>query len=384
MVKLLVCLPFATPSIGGGAFVLLNLLEPLAELGCDPAVVAFQPELQRLVPSRFRTYLLPKKVGSVAYYAQYPVIAARLAEIFRREAPEVVLCNSYQPFWLALAARRWAGSRARIVAGEQNNLNEMFRGARFGRLRAALTRWLDPKADRVVVPAEALAAHLAADYAVPLTKIETIPNPVPLEKIRRLAEEPVDYPGFGSGEPVFLGVGTLDEQKDFRTLLRAFQRLRRLRKARLVVLGNGPLRDDLRAEAAALGVAEATAFLGFQENPFKFMKRAAAFVLSSRYEGFGLVLVEAMACGCPVVSTDCPFGPREILAAEDGEPAGLLSGVGDAEGLSRQMLALLDSPQTRQTFVERGLRRAQRYSSSAVAARYAAVLKGAAGRAGVS
>jgi glycosyltransferase involved in cell wall biosynthesis len=138
-----------------------------------------------------------------------------------------------------------------------------------------------------------------------------------------------------------MGVGRLNPQKDFGTLLRAFAALRREREARLIVLGEGEEREALARLAAELGVANDVDMPGFADNPYAHMSKAALFVLSSRFEGLPTVLVEAMACGTPVVATDCPSGPSEIL--EGGRLGGLVP-VGDADALARAMAEALDRP----------------------------------------
>ena len=131
-----------------------------------------------------------------------------------------------------------------------------------------------------------------------------------------MASEPVDHPWFASGLPVILAVGRLDAQKNHGLLLRAFSLLPLDLNARLLIVGEGPCREALTAEIRALGLESTVQLLGEDVNPFRFMARANCFVLSSNHEGLPGVLIEAMACGVPVVSTDCPTGPREPL--EDG------------------------------------------------------------------
>ncbi len=139
-----------------------------------------------------------------------------------------------------------------------------------------------------------------------------------------------------------LGVGRLALQKDFITLIEAFRRVRAERPCRLVILGEGPMRGELEGRVRALGLTAHVSLPGWAENPYAFMARAALFVLSSRHEGFGNVLVEALACGCPAVSTDCPAGPAEIL-----EDPTLLAPVGDPEALAQVMLHALARPADR-------------------------------------
>ena len=135
-----------------------------------------------------------------------------------------------------------------------------------------------------------------------------------------------------------LAAGRLVALKGFDTLLRAFARVRQQMPARLVILGEGSERSNLERLAAELGVAADVDMPGFDPNPFRYMKRAGVFVLSSRYEGLPNVLIQAMACGCPVVSTDCPNGPAEIL---DGGRYGPLVPVDDVEALAYAMAQAL-------------------------------------------
>jgi glycosyltransferase involved in cell wall biosynthesis len=166
-----------------------------------------------------------------------------------------------------------------------------------------------------------------------------------------------------------LGVGRLVPQKDFATLVRAFARVRARRSARLLVLGEGPGRCELERLAGELGVACEVRFAGRVESAPAYMARAAVFALSSAWEGFGRVLVEALAVGCPVVSTDCPSGPREIL--EDGA-FGPLVPVGNAEALAEAIEAVLDRPPERSALVKR----AEAFSIERGVERYLEVLLG--------
>jgi len=139
-------------------------------------------------------------------------------------------------------------------------------------------------------------------------------------------------------------VGRLTEQKDFSTLLQAFAQVRAQRQARLLLLGEGEMRDELTALGLALGIAKDLSLHGFTNNPFAYMARAAVFVLSSAYEGLPGVLIQALACGCPVVSTDCPSGPSEIL--ENGQ-YGRLVPVGDPAAMAQAILSTLEAPPDR-------------------------------------
>jgi glycosyltransferase involved in cell wall biosynthesis len=206
------------------------------------------------------------------------------------------------------------------------------------------------KADAIVTVSDGLADDLAAHGQIPRDRIARVYNPVVGSDLLLKASQPLDHPWFAAGAPpVILGAGRLHPQKDFATLIRALAALRSRRPARLVILGartDAEYAVALQALAAELGVAQDVEMPGFAHNPFAFMSRAAVFVLSSRYEGLGNVLIEALACGTPVVSTDCPSGPAEVL---DGGRFGPLVPVGDVAALGRAIEGLLDDPPTPQS-----------------------------------
>ncbi|MDZ7809186.1 MAG: glycosyltransferase [Arhodomonas sp.] len=182
---------------------------------------------------------------------------------------------------------------------------------------------------------------------VPAQRLHVIRNPIVNPMLREKAGASLDHPWFAPGEPpVILGVGSLEPRKDFPTLMRAFARVREQRTCRLIILGKGSEEEALRSLARDLGLEEAVSLPGFDTNPYRYMSRAAVLALSSRREGASAVIVEALACGTPVVSTDCPSGPAEIL---DGVTPRALVPVGDAEALGEALLAMLRNPPPSET-----------------------------------
>jgi glycosyltransferase involved in cell wall biosynthesis len=195
-------------------------------------------------------------------------------------------------------------------------------------------------ADAIVAISGGVADDVARVTRIPRGHIQVIYNPVVTPGFRKKAEAPLEHPWFeAGGPPVLLGVGRLCPQKDFSTLIQAFAQARKERSARLLILGEGRDRPALEAMVRELGLEQDVALPGFIENPYPYMVRASLFVLSSRWEGLGNVLVEAMYCGVPLVATDCPHGPREILV--DGK-YGTLIPVGDAGALARAIQAGLN------------------------------------------
>jgi glycosyltransferase involved in cell wall biosynthesis len=199
-----------------------------------------------------------------------------------------------------------------------------------------------PWADAIIAVSDGVADDVARVTSLPRESITTIHNPVVTPELQEKMRAPLDHPWFAPGNPpVLLAVGRLVDQKDFPTLLKAFARVRAVRKARLIILGEGKERPELEALTGKLGVASDVDLPGFVLNPFPYMIRASALVLSSAWEGLPGVLIEAMACGCPVVSTDCPSGPAEIL---NGGAYGPLVPVGDDAALAKAILSVLEAP----------------------------------------
>jgi glycosyltransferase involved in cell wall biosynthesis len=194
-------------------------------------------------------------------------------------------------------------------------------------------------------------AHI---LGIPAERIRVAPNPTVTTELERLAGMPLDDPWFAPNEPpVVLGVGRLEPQKDFPNLLRAFALLKRVRPCRLIVLGEGKEREALARLAVELGIERDFKMPGFVENPYAYMTRASLFVLSSRWEGSPNGLTEALALGTPLVATDCPDGPREIL--EDGKHGPLVP-VGNTQALACAMQQVLANPPAREPLRAAGLR----------------------------
>ena len=231
-------------------------------------------------------------------------------------------------------------------------------------------KWIMPVADGIVAVSQGVADDLRGQVPVGSHKIMTIYNPVVWPDHAERAAAPVNHPWFNAGNvPVIISVGGLAYQKDHATLLRAFAHVLTFRPARLVILGEGSERQNLTELAERFGISRHLDMPGFVFNPLSYMSRSKLFVLSSRYEGFGNVLPEAMACGTPVVSTDCLSGPREIL--EDGK-WGPLVPVSDWRAMAEAILDSLDNPVPSADLINR----ASTFSSETSIVRHLEVLTG--------
>jgi len=266
-----------------------------------------------------------------------------LVRYLRRERPAALLATLEHSNILAVWANALSLTRTRVVLREANVLlpRDQMKGARPHVLRA-LMRVFYRQAATIVCVSESVADSLRDGLGVAPDRLRTIYNPVVTPAIATKAQAALDDPWFADGAPpVVMGVGRLAPQKDFSTLIRAFALVRRERPARLVILGEGEERAALEALARELGVADDVRLPGYDHNPFRFMARAQVFALSSIFEGLPGALIQAMACGCRVISTDCPGGSREILAGAD-PTRGALVPMRDPAALGRGIAALLD------------------------------------------
>jgi exopolysaccharide biosynthesis WecB/TagA/CpsF family protein len=258
-----------------------------------------------------------------------------LAAFLRAACPDVLISSLDHNNVTALLAARWAGVQTRVIICQHNALSaERELGWKY-RAVPWLYRWLQAGAHGVVAVSRGVADDLAATARIPRARITTIYNPVVGKDFATLAAAPVPHPWLADKTvPVFVFVGRLTAQKDPQTLLEAFALLLRSRPARLILVGNGVLLAELFAQAARLRITAAVAFVGFQDNPLPWIAHADALVCCSRYEGLGNVVVEALACGTPVIACDCPHGPYEILL---GGLFGQLVPVGDEAALAAAM-----------------------------------------------
>lgn len=265
-----------------------------------------------------------------------------LARLLRRERPDILFSPGGTNV-AAVIAKALSGVGTRVVLSERNILAHSGLTLK-RRLMIALQRLFYPWADCVTAVSQGVKDDMVAKLGLPSESIEVIYNPIVDDDLQTLAGEPIDHPWFQEDIPIILGAGRLVPQKNFQMLLRAFAEIRARQPARLVILGEGPLQDELTALAEQLKVADDVWLAGFDKNPFKYMAKADIFVLSSLHEGLPGVLIQAMACGTAVIATDCPFGPDEII--KDGED-GFLVAVNDVDGLAERMMLLLSHPEER-------------------------------------
>jgi glycosyltransferase involved in cell wall biosynthesis len=320
---------------GGAERVMINLARGFAEQGLKVDLVLVKAEGPYLsqLPSNVRVV----KLESSRLILSLPALARYL----KQEQPPVLISALEDTNMVALWAKKLASVSTQVVVTVHNHLSREAQNATTlkRQLTPQFVKWFYPSADRIVAVSQGVAENLV-DMGLPSVKIKAIYNPIVTPELSEKLQESIAHPWFlPSQPPVILGVGRLEKQKDFPTLIHAFARVRQQHQVRLMILGEGSERSHLESLVQELGLAEDVVFGGFVANPYAYMARASVLVLSSAWEGFGNVLVEAMAAGTPVVSTDCESGPAEILA--NGQ-YGKLVAVADSEGMAKAIMATLE------------------------------------------
>lgn len=364
---------FLPPLIGaGGERVVLNLAKVFVDWGLQvdlviPDTGGRHQHFMKTVPEGVRVIDLEVPYGRNIYIKKLFKLKAYL----EREKPKVLLAN-VDYVGVANAAKTISKSSTQIVQVVHSNLSKEF-GKISGlgkQIKPLFVRQFYPYSDGMIAVSQGVAKDLANMANVKIEQIKVIYNPVVTAELPVQAQEPLDHPWFQPGElPVILGAGRLMYQKDFSTLIKAFSQVRRHRPCRLVIIGGeGYEREALESLIQELGLENEVELPGFADNPYTYMAKAAVFVLSSRYEGFGNVLVEAMATGTPVVSTDCPDGPAEIL---EGGRYGMLTPVEDPDALAIAIEKTLDQPISSSILQEK----AQQFTSEKIAKEYLDFIK---------
>jgi glycosyltransferase involved in cell wall biosynthesis len=352
---------FVLPNLAGGGAerVALHIARRLVELGhrVDFVLMEATGQLLERLPPEIRVVDLKA--------ARIRNAVCPLVRYLRCERPDVIQARMWPVTIAAIVAKLIARSSARLIVSDHTQLSLHYGGSRSAMHALKWSvRLFYPLADVRVVVSHGAAADLARLSGVSLDQFQVIYNPLPQTEVNpELASEPA-WGGVGDR---IIAIGNLKAEKNHKLLIDAFARLRRGREARLMIVGEGALREELLELAEQLGVAEDVVLSGFVLDPQRLLTSADLFVLSSDYEGFGNVLIEAMHAGVPVVSTDCPSGPAEIL---QGGKYGPLVPCNDPASLADAMKTALQSPVSGHVLRSR----AEEISGSAAIDRYVALL----------
>lgn len=350
---------------GGAERVMANLASGLAAEGhlVDLVLVRAEGPFMRTVQAPVRIVAL--NCGRVAKSI------VPLRKYIDQQKPDAVISALVHVNVAAIIAAKMSTHRPVVLTTEHNDValdraNTPELAVRVAYLSMPLLyRW----ADGVFGVSEGVAASVASAARLPRTRVGVLHNPVLRDDLNSLASQPSGHEWLDTkSEPVFLAIGRLMTQKNFSLLLRAFAAVRTTRRCRLIVLGEGHLRESLEAQVEALGLGDSVQFPGFVANPYPWIRACDVFVQSSLWEGLPTVLIEALALDCRIVATDCRHGPSEILM---GGLLGALVPVNDGPALAAAMVAALSAPRTDSN----RLARAREFSLGPITASYVAAIR---------
>jgi glycosyltransferase involved in cell wall biosynthesis len=348
---------------GGAEKVVVNLLKGLAERN--------EFDLDLVLATREGPYLdsVPQGVRIVDLNTGRAIKATLpLINYLKENRPWALIGNMGHVNVVASIARELSGIKTKLLLVEHNNLTAFQSNLKRAKLVELFMKWLYPRADSVAGVSVGVARDLEQQLKLKKETVKVLNNPVVNEDLLSQSQASIDHPWFAADmPPVFLAVGRLNQQKDFPNLLAAFAQVRKQQPARLIILGEGEERSALESIIQDLGIGEDVLLPGFVKNPYAYMKHASCLVLSSKDEGLPTVLIEAMACGCPVVATNCPSGPDEIL---DHGAYGLLVPVKNSQALGNAMLETLKHPPQQEVLIQR----ANEYSTTRAVEAYLSLL----------
>lgn len=331
------------PSLAGGGAekMMINIARSLTEQNYEVDLVVSKAEGEWLSALDNHIRLIDLDAPDLPGYATMGSLLP-LVRYLRTKRPDSFLSVLNYANVVAILAHKISRVESQLVVSERNHLSSFSQNkSAKEKVIPDLVRFTYPAADSIIAISEGLAMDLSETANIPRSEIEVIYNPAFTPDIPRKAKEDVDHHWINGDDSVVLAVGSLTPQKDFQTLIKAFAEVRKEKSAKLIILGKGKQKQKIVETAKNFNIRNHVDLPGFTSNPYSYMSKADVFALSSRWEGFGNVIVESMACGTPVVSTNCPSGPSEIL---DNGTYGILTPVGDASLLGEGIIKMLNNP----------------------------------------
>jgi len=337
---------------GGAERMMLNLAKGLLK---------FPVELELIVANLVGDYIseIPEGAKIVNLNSKKTIFSTfKFISHLKKNKPDVLISTLRRANIVAVLSKILTSKKFKLILREANSFSEdaVKNSSLSEKIINSLCKLFYPKADAIVAVSEKMSEEIGYHFKISKNKIHYIYNPVIDESIDEKILQKPDHKWFDNKNfAIILGIGRITPQKDFETLIKAFDIVRKQKKAKLIILGkpdssNAEL-EKLKILVSKLNINNDIDFFGFVENPFAFLANADLFVLSSRFEGLPGTLIQALYCGCPVVSVDCTTGPSEIL--ENGK-YGLLCKPGDYESLALNMLKTLEESKTKEELKSRG------------------------------
>ena len=354
---------------GGAERVLINLLKGLDRSEFSINLVLYEGVFDYPLPDNVELTILSIEASKNLFrlIKGFVLKIARLALLFRRNTPDVIFSLLSSTNVAVIIAKLLSRAKSKVIVSEHTYPSVNLDNEMYGGITKQFMKYIYPKADRIVAVSEGIKQDLVENLYLPKEKVKVIYNPVDIGEVEIRSREKVDHPWFHDELPIIVSVGRLTKQKGYPYLIKAFSMVRQSMPCRLVIIGDGEDKAKLIEMANELGVEKDSVFLGFQQNPFKYMAKSSLFVLSSLYEGFGNVIVEAMALGLPVISTDCPSGPAEII---EDKKSGLLVPVRDEQAMAGAMISVMTDELLRQYLGREARRRAGAFALDKITENY--------------
>lgn len=299
---------------GGAERVIVNLMQGFVSKGVKVDLLVNT----KTNSSYFK--MVPSEVRVFEFNVGYRKGLSKLINYLKSEQPTALLSALHYSNEIAILAKHLARVKTKVIISEHNTISVRAQNASNlkQRLEPIAAKIFYPWANGIIAVSKAVAQDIRAVTNLSEKHIHTIYNPVITEEMLEKSQAPLEHRWFQSGEPpVILGVGRLCPQKNFSLLICAFARVRKSQEARLVILGDGPEKENLLSLVNTLSLTQDVALLGFKPNPYPYLLKATVFVLSSNWEGLPTVLVESIALGTASISTDCPGGSAEIIEGQD-------------------------------------------------------------------
>ncbi len=345
---------------GDGAERVVSILIRELKDDFDIKLVLMHDRIDYEIPSEVEVILLDNgeyQESGIKKLSKIPFLAYSYKEFCEKYEIDISLSFMNRPNYINILSKSYGNEAICIVSERIAPSMEYGTNSLKDRTNRFLIKSLYPKADMIIPNSEGIKADLIENFSIPSSKIEVINNPIDLDRIEKLKSEPCrfDFSYF-----TFINIGRLHPQKNQKLLIEAFYMMND-EDSRLIIIGEGELKEELESFIEELELQDRVFLLGRDQNPFKYLSRSDAFVLSSDYEGFPNVILEALACNLPVISTDCKSGPREILSMQKGtsfylesgmelSKYGILTAVSDVEALSEAMKRIKEDEKLREKY----------------------------------
>lgn len=356
-------------SMGGGGAerVISNLLGFLAKK-FELHLILQNSRVDYELPDNVRVHLLENSApfeSGLIKLLKIPLLALKYKRLCDEIGIDIHFVFMNRPCYIAALARIF-GLRGAFIFSERSTPSLIYQNAGIkGLVNKFLIKKLYVKADFIYPNSSGALLDLRDNYGISEQKMSVLYNALNLDKIKALKDENLGVESL-ENERFFLSIGRLDEGKNHELLIRAYARLKENRKnaPKLVILGSGVLEEHLKSVIKELGLDDSVYLLGFNKNPYKFLAKCEAFVFLSRFEGFANVLIEAMACGALVISSEHKSGAKELIGDDE---YGILVPVGDLEKSQKAMERVLDEPTLKELYKPKALKRANDFDMNKIA-----------------